>query len=81
MALSAEHTKKLEAWMKAHNAANPCPMCGSKHWGTGEIISAAVMQGKNTVLGGPSIPMVQVICDNCSYVALFAAVRVFGPNL
>jgi hypothetical protein len=46
-------------------------MCGNGHWDAGEIISGSDVSGEGNVL-----PMVQVICQNCSYVMMFAAMPI-----
>jgi hypothetical protein len=46
-------------------------MCGHGQWEAGEIISGNDVSGQGSVL-----PMVQVICQNCSYVMMFAAMPI-----
>jgi predicted nucleic-acid-binding Zn-ribbon protein len=48
-----------------------CPMCGSSQWETGEIAL-----GVNVNDQGNTLPMVQLVCRNCGYVMLFAAMPI-----
>jgi predicted nucleic-acid-binding Zn-ribbon protein len=71
MPLSDEQVNKLEQWWDSAGVDRTCPMCGNGHWDAGEIISGSDVSGEGNVL-----PMVQVICQNCSYVMLFAAMPI-----
>ncbi len=48
-----------------------CPFCQQNQWTIGEeIVSAnSVSLAGSTVLGGPFIPMVQLICNNCGFIS------------
>ena len=46
-------------------------MCGSGEWETGEIVS-----GKSVDDSGNVLPMVQLVCGNCGYVMMFAAIPI-----
>ncbi len=69
MPLTNEQAHKLQQWLNSRGVNLNCPMCGSAQWETGEIIS-----GRSVIDPGNSVPMVQVVCGNCGYVMLFAAV-------
>lgn len=46
-------------------------------WEAGDIVAPpATPEGGGTVIGGPSFPLVQIICPNCAYVMHFASPRV-----
>lgn len=68
MPLSYEQAHKLQQWLNCRGTSGNCPMCGSSQWETGEIISGTDMDDQRSIL-----PMVQVVCENCGYVMLFAA--------
>jgi hypothetical protein len=78
MPLDATQQQKLNTWMQGKGVRNNCPACGTRNWVGGEIINAPILVpgGGIAIGGGPSIPMIQVICDNCAYVMLFAAVPI-----
>ena len=66
---------KLQAvWTE--KSINPvCPSCGKSRWQAGDIISPVVMNEDGSQrMGGDAIPMLQVICESCFYVRLYAAV-------
>jgi hypothetical protein len=52
-----------------------CPMCRQGNWQLGEDLvhaPATSLEG-GMALGGPHIPMVQIICTNCGFVSHHAA--------
>jgi hypothetical protein len=46
-------------------------MCGSGEWETGEIVSGTSVDDSGNVL-----PMAQLVCGNCGYVMVFAAMPI-----
>ena len=74
MPLSDDQNEQLHNWVNAKGIEPHCSACGSNNWAPGEVISAPVFQGKDTAISGPSVPMVQLVCSDCAYVMLFAAV-------
>ena len=75
MPLDDEQRLKLAKWFSLKKVTPICPSCGHNNWQTGDIVTGMpTMKGGGIVVGGPSIPMVQVICTNCGYVRLYAAV-------
>ena len=55
-----------------------CGACGSRGFQTTGIISAPAWNNGTTVLGGQTVPMVQLVCNNCGAVSLFAAMSIPG---
>lgn len=54
-----------------------CSTCLQNNWTIGDELVASVvasLQG-GLGLGGPYIPMVQVICNNCGFVAHYAVAK------
>jgi hypothetical protein len=81
MPLSQEQIDKLDKWFEAHNVQAICPLCGQQSWTGGDIISAPRWARREGVsIGGSSIPMIQLICDNCAYIQLFAAAPILEFN-
>jgi predicted nucleic-acid-binding Zn-ribbon protein len=78
MSLNDQQQQKAKSWLSGHARlfpnAHECPYCGQTAWTTGDIISAPSLQNGGIVLDGRSVPMLQVVCTNCAYVRLFAAV-------
>ena len=59
-----------------------CPLCGQMNWTLGdELVSANTtsIQG-GMAIGGPFIPMVQMVCQNCGFVS-HHAVGALGIDL
>ena len=75
MPLDERQLDKFKAWLKSKNANAVCPSCGHRDWGVGDLVVAPKFE-KDIVLGGEMVPMVQLICRNCSYVRLYAAVPI-----
>ena len=71
MPLTHEQIYKLEQWWDSTGVTRNCPMCDSGEWQAGEIIS-----GTDVSEGGNVLPMVQMVCGNCGYVMLFAAMPI-----
>ena len=76
MPLTPEQSKKTQDFLNRKRRNHQCPSCGQSNWSPGDVIMAPVMQNGGVAMGGPSVPMVQVICDNCAYVQLYAAVPI-----
>jgi len=76
-------TKQKETIIeKLRNIDGACPICKNKNWTIGdEIVSAnSVSLGGSTVMGGPFIPMAQVVCNKCGFVS-HHAVALLGISL
>ncbi len=71
MPLTREQAYKLQQWLNSRGVNLDCPMCGSAQWETGEIVSGTSIDDKRV-----AVPMVQVVCVNCGYVMLFAALPI-----
>jgi hypothetical protein len=51
-----------------------CPACGSAAgWTPGDIVAEMNIRRGGLHIGEPVTALVQVICDNCAHVRLFAA--------
>jgi ribosomal protein S27AE len=71
MPLTHEQVNKLEQWWDSKGVNRQCPMCGSGQWETGEIMSGTGVEESGNVL-----PMAQLVCGNCGYVMMFAAMPI-----
>jgi len=81
MTLTAEQNERLTQWLRDKGKHSDCPFCGENDWIPGLIIAAPTVTEHNITFSGKKIPMVQLVCGNCGYVHLFAAVMVFGELL
>lgn len=80
MALTTKQKETIADRLRRINAA--CPICSQRNWTIGdEIVGAnSVSLGGSTVMGGPFIPMAQVVCNNCGFVS-HHAVGLLGISL
>ena len=65
---------KVVAALNTKGIRSICPFCGTNDWNVSEHLCAAVRidEKGNTLLGtGPLIPMIQLVCKHCGYVAHF----------
>jgi hypothetical protein len=78
MPIDEIHKKTLSDWLRDKGVTQKCPACGrNAGWHVGDVIAPPVAPGGGgTVVGGPSFPLVQVMCGNCAYVMHFAGSRV-----
>jgi predicted nucleic-acid-binding Zn-ribbon protein len=76
MPINQEQATKVQSWLNTKGVTPNCPACGRNNWTTGDVIAAPVFAEGGFNIGGPTVPMVQVICGNCAYVRLFAAVPI-----
>lgn len=72
MPLSQEQQKKAQAAVKKH-LRRGCSVCGESKWQLGDIVHAIPYQQGAFVLGGPSIPVLFVVCTNCFHIVPFSA--------
>lgn len=82
MALTTSQKDKIIAKLKEVSSGG-CPICQSRQWTIGEeiVTSTTVSLGGTTAIGGgPIIPMAQIICNNCGFVA-HHAIGALGINL
>lgn len=69
-----EFKEKVVNALKERNAVLPCPRCSSQTWSIGGFFNQALQspQWQGLVIGGPSIPSVVVICDQCGFLSQHA---------
>lgn len=77
--LSASQKQKLRDWMKSKGIRSACASCGESDWGAGELISSPVLTPDGTQAADLHVPMVQLVCINCSHVMVYAAVPIGLP--
>ena len=79
MPLTEVQERRLVDWCTARGIRATCPMCGNNDWSTGEIV---VPSGGATgeLFDEEAAAMVQIVCDHCRLVMLFAAAPVLGDE-
>jgi hypothetical protein len=80
MSLTTKQKEKIAEKLKLINGS--CPICSDKNWTIGdEIVSAnSVSLAGSTVMGGPFIPMAQIVCNKCGFVS-HHAVALLGLSI
>jgi len=73
--LTEEQKQKVIAHLQA-KFAGACPICLTQAWTIGPLVHALPWASGAIALGGGAVPMVVVVCNNCSFVAHFAAVPI-----
>lgn len=78
--MDAEQKDKIIKILKERGATLPCSRCGHKNFTLvdgyfNQVIQEELMNG--IVIGGPTIPSVGVVCNNCGLI-YHHAVGVFG---
>lgn len=51
-----------------------CVSCGGRDWGTGEMVSAPILNEEGAHVRELHVPMVQLVCTRCSLILTYAAV-------
>ena len=69
-----EQQKVLEALRSRVRGA--CPNCGARSWSLGTVSMPPEigLSGGGVRIGGAGVPLVSVVCNDCSLVQFFAAV-------
>ena len=74
MPLSEGKLAAVRSYLQGKGANGPCSACGNNAFAVADIVTAPVMpEGGGIALGGPSVPMVQVVCSRCGCIRFFAA--------
>jgi hypothetical protein len=77
MPLDAAQRYKVFDWLRVKCPDFRCPACGAADWGVGDVIlppETVSPNGNGTKRpGNPPAPLVWIGCNNCAYVAQFAA--------
>lgn len=77
--LTQEERDKAAQWVIAKWGphGSPCPICKHTRWLVGQhlVASSIVSSGGHiTLLGGPTYPFVQILCQNCGNTQFLNAV-------
>lgn len=75
MPLDRAQIARLQSWTRARNVQARCPACGGTAFTPAEVVSVPAVRpaGANGARIAEPVAMVQLVCDGCAYVMLFAA--------
>lgn len=79
MPLTETQKHKLRDWLRSKEVNPTCASCGARDWGAGEIVSAPILDAEGAHREDSHVPMVQLVCTNCGYLMLYAAVPIGLP--
>ncbi len=69
-------SSKVLNWINSKWSGRPCPMCGSRHL---DVVDKAFQlmefhKGAALAVGGPTFPVVPIICTNCGNILFVSAI-------
>ncbi len=74
MPLEQDQIAKVQQHRENVGAQKECPSCGVNKWSVGELVGTPrFTPGGGTLMGGSTVPMVQVICTRCGYIMHYSA--------
>ncbi len=74
LTLNEKQQARFKSWIDEHNINPNCPACGKNDkWAAGAIIATPMLDEDSCRVEGLSVPMVQLVCNNCASVLLFLA--------
>ena len=74
MPLSEAQMERANQYFRLNGVVPDCPYCSVHGWDGGEIISAAVVDGRGNA-SSETVSMVQFSCINCGHISLLDARR------
>lgn len=74
MPLTQQQLTTFQSWVNNRVPNYSCPACHQANFSTGEIIASPTFQNGGIAIGGPTVPMVSLICNHCAHVTLFASI-------
>lgn len=81
MPLRDDQERKLVSWCSGNGVDARCPMCSKNDWTTGEIVQVELAAESEEAGDSEGTSMIQIICDHCKLIMLFAAQPILGENL
>lgn len=72
MALTDQQRAKAQEWLETRTLS--CPSCGFRSFSLADIVIEVPFEPGRIVLGGPTYPMLLVVCTECAHALHFAAV-------
>jgi hypothetical protein len=72
--LDALEREKAERWLQEKWPISACPFHGPTVWQIGNLVQTIPYSGGDFNLGGPTYPLLSVICMTCGYTVFVNAV-------
>ena len=79
MPLTEVQERRLVQWCTTRGIRATCPMCGNNDWNAGEIVAPPGGEAAQS-FDEEAAAMVQIVCDHCRLVMLFAASPILGDE-
>jgi hypothetical protein len=80
--LTENEIQSLQKWLGEKWTNRNCVTCGVNNWNLNPYIAIMPLHTPGRVLvGGPSFPVVPVVCNNCGNALLFNAVTIGLMNV
>lgn len=75
--LTKDDEEKIDAWIagKGDRMAT-CELCGTKDWTISDTVMCAVSFGQGTIMAGPLMPFVPLVCKECGHIRLLNAIKI-----
>jgi len=75
MSLTERQKQTIQQSLSAKKVRASCPMCNAQQWQLWDDMVAATptQPGGGMAIGGPHVPMIQLVCTNCGFVSHHAA--------
>lgn len=72
--LSESDKRQIANWLNERARSNHCPSCGSNNWSMGDdLFNLMPYTGGGMIIGGPTYPVVFLVCNHCAYVRQYMA--------
>jgi hypothetical protein len=72
MPIDPEMIEKIKTWVNSKAPNLRCPVCGTSNWNVPELVAAPIFQNGGIYFGSV-VPLIPLVCTNCSHTLLFAA--------
>lgn len=66
--------KKLKEHLDRHIKKCACPICGKNDWTKADEVFCLRKYYEGAIIGGPSVPVIPLVCCECGYTILFNAI-------
>jgi predicted nucleic-acid-binding Zn-ribbon protein len=71
--LDEDQQQRARQWLRDKHALAACPGCDRNAWFIGDIVVAPTMINGTVPNDRHGSPMLQVVCERCSYITFYAA--------
>lgn len=75
--LDHDQRRKFIEWINEKAVNHNCPVCNHNNWTTGpQLVTPMTHADSGIMIGGASLPMALLLCNNCAFVRHFAAIPI-----